>query len=216
MTLVVANPDTLDNLKQTYFSIDREYLSIYLYILTRTLVEQKCPDIVNYFNMFNIGINAIKNLSIDDVFQKDFNSIVNWCLDLNDYMQSDFYTIFKESPVYPHKKTLKNLFITMRSHKVFFINMLKDCIFLSQFKFFMHTSFLDTRGRIYLRSVLFTNVHNFHMSKMLIKLYKPSNDVDLLTLFDVVKNSIKSTDIQEFFEEDMSSKATKIDASNIE
>lgn len=81
LTLVISNSNTLDNIKQTYFSIDREYLSVYLYILMRTLVEKQWPDVVNYFNMFKIDINAIKNLSNENVFQKDFNAIVKGCLD---------------------------------------------------------------------------------------------------------------------------------------
>ena len=199
ISITVTNPETLKNLNYTKYSVDRKYLQKLLMFLERLFTGREMSDVIKYFHMFKIDIEAISKLSQNTAFVNDLALIIDCAFDLNDHMYKEFYEDFKARPTYPFKSTLVELFLELRTHKIYLINFLRECIYLSQFKYFMHTSYVDSRGRIYTQAV-YTNVHNYKLSKMVLKLYKPPSQKEE-DILKAMLDSIQSNDVKDLLKQ---------------
>ena len=146
--------------------------------------------------MFNTDIKALSSLSSDETYVSLLREIISFGKDLNNLTNKRLYSEFKHGSHFIHKDLLKSIFLKLVQSKVFFINLLKETISLCPFKYFKHSSFLDTRRRYY-NTAVFTSIQNFPLSNMLVTLYEPSLTISKEELKEKIICSIKDDKIRD-------------------
>lgn len=214
-----------DNKLYTKFSIDIDYLTEFLNMLNNGLKQEYL------FSLFNINISKLNHLKeqhaslgiiIDNIIlraldftqnfttsqiktmvKKEFERMIRNAFDLED-CSDDIKKEFIDQI-----KTMRNEYLAtiidilniVFQRKVFLIKLINESITYSIYKFFIYSSYLDTRSRIYDASTAL-NINNNPIAKLFVKLYD-ENEGSVLNEMDlpVIKNCLIHKQTQEKLDE---------------
>jgi len=178
---------------RTYFSINVNELSKFLYLLgTNRLNDTYLCSLCNVD--FNVITELRKNIYlaefVEDIMKvlRDFNGVISshrlkkQCTQFFKMLQKDLVKeravnkkgelIYKEIAE-KNQPILEDIINKMCQAKMQLIGLLNDSISYSIFKYFIFTTFIDTRGRAYLSSVTL-NIFNNPLAKIFVSLYDPN------------------------------------------
>lgn len=186
---------TTHNLKilENRFSIDSYFLQ---YFLANFIFFQnkKFNFIKNKKNMFIFL--SIYNIEFEDFYNKGASSdkiiiekliyfALNFSIDSDDILLNAIKLLELS---WERKNLYKNIYYKIISYKFFLRGFLKESILYSIFGFFSVDSFIDSRGRSYLRGY-YLNIQNFPLTKCLVKNYLPLSETNLIKNFNNIKDS---------------------------
>lgn len=190
----LKDPKIVNELKYTKFTINRKALRYLLQELEKLYKSFDGISVKRYYESL-LDINTTSydyDESFDPEYKRVYPLILCMGFDLNNHMCNDFYQDLKKGPQFKGKEKLIKLFDLIRIRKVYLINLLKESLYLSSFKYFMHASFWDARLRGYMLAN-YTNIHNFKLSNLMCSLYQKNKSnlkikTRLKPLLDVIKN----------------------------
>lgn len=175
----------------TELSVDVDYLTIFLNMLYEGFDED------DHLDLFQINKDHIKILrsfsnpfitsSLDRIFYHvfDFNTVTNKILlemleatetqvhegaklIMEESLEKSFNIILKT--YYQYKPLLESIINKISQRRYLYINLLNQAIQYSLYKYFIHPTFMDTRGRVYASGVAL-NIFTSPLAKSFIKLH---------------------------------------------
>lgn len=174
MTLTINEECYLSNSKPLFkYTIDQHYLKYMLTSLKNIFQKEeqdifKDKDYIFFFLLYNIDIQAFSTISKEDTdYTRILIKILYFALDLNTISDKEIRTLLKALKS-NKKHVLTDMLNKISNQKIYIINLMKDAVRYSLFKYFMYDGFIDTRGRFYNNSI-YTNIQNFPLSKILVK-----------------------------------------------
>lgn len=175
---------------EVYLSIDQNYLMSFLQYKER--LDSKEKDFKNFaiysdwFAMFNVDIEDIEHLYKQSIkennkeMQSLIEEIILYGLDLE---RSDYTKIEVRIP--RNAVQLRGYWNKIVSSKRFLKGLLEEAVLYSIYRYFLGSSFIDTRGRLYLQG-FFLNILNYPLARAFVKLYEPNKNVDYSLIQEAV------------------------------
>ena len=197
------------------FSIDKSSLRLIMVLLINLNIQEDHSNLtVDTFNIFfnnescqylftlyNIELKFIKSLlskyGNDIMFLKDLYEILKLAVtfsipevtDIEKGKKNSGWVKKNLSYEYPWKEIIMDLLNKIQQYRLFLIGTIKDAIIYAPFNYFVTSSFLDSRGRLY-NDEIFLNIQNNALSKILLKLYSPITIDNGLTAWNIIQKTL--------------------------
>jgi hypothetical protein len=218
LVLTVNNNYPLNKLTpENRFSIDKRFLRLIMALLIALHIPENKSDLtIDSFNIFfnnescqylftlyNIELKFIKSLLTkygnDSIFLKELYEILTLAVTFSIPEVTDTekekkkknsgWVKKKLSHEYPWKTIIMDLLNKIQQYRLFLIGTIKDAIIYAPFNYFITSSFLDSRGRLY-NDEIFLNIQNNPLSKMLLKLYGPITIDNGLAAWNIIQKTL--------------------------
>lgn len=167
--------------------IDTHYLSYFLSFVDSVVTNNESIEI--FMSLYDISISKLTSLVSE---QKDLDiltSIFDFAKDLNTVSSGNIKERINKSTI-GVKQLLTDTLNKVTSYKIYIIGLLKDSVLYADFKYFINSYFIDTRGRVYNNSVYLNN-QTFLNAKMFVKFYRNEHyEINLYKYYGKIKNII--------------------------
>jgi hypothetical protein len=205
----------------TRLSINIDYLVILLNIIKSNEASHKTAFILNLYNLETTHTDLLENIKVIPHFTQFFNEFINYLADFNSLvtpqhfinsLDQDLMKQFqKEGSTtqsinnmkqqwYSYKQQVHDLINKVFNRKIIFVKTIQSAINFSKFKYFIHTNYMDARGRVY-SSGTYLNILTNNYAKLIVNLYDinegaslPVNSLKIIEsalIFDQTKKKVK-------------------------
>lgn len=195
----------------TRLSINIDYLIILLNIIKSNHSYHKVAFIFKLYNLETTHILLLENIKAIPHFTQFLNKLTGYLIDFNSLvtpqhfinsLDQDLMKQFqKEGSTtqsinnmkqqwYSYKQQVHDLINKVFNRKIIFVKTIQSAINFSKFKYFIHTNYMDARGRVY-SSGTYLNILTNNYAKLVVNLYNINEGASLpFNSLKIIENAL--------------------------